>query len=237
MSAEAAHFGLLSQTSPGSGMLNAMPRVVATLVTPWESDAVVVRLTAQIVRRHATTAEIVADAVVDLGRLMQRIQDRLERGEWGRWLDSAIPLTPRTIRNYLALAAWADAHPADFDRFRHLGPSKLYMLAAAPRPVIAALKARKWHAVPGSAQPKTLDIMLKQDLGHVIAGLTGHPAPTTAPVSITGVMRQYEKGVSRLEDTTALLIEHRTEVDREQAAAVHAQLRDMVQALGRAFRL
>jgi len=215
-----------------------MPRVAATVVTPWESDPVVERLTNEIAQLHTSTARKLVDALVQLGRLMQRVKTRLDHGEWARWVDTAVPLNVRTIGNYMALAEWATAHPADLDRFRELGPSKLYRLAAAPRPVVAKLKARKRHSIPGHDAPKTLAVMSTIELGRLIADLTpGRATPPVKPISIRAVVGDSQRRIASLQESAAALIKRRREVDPEDAAAMHADLLALTNSLARAFRL
>ncbi len=215
-----------------------MPRLAATVVTPWERDAIVVRLTKEIERLHASAARTVAEAVLQVGRRMQRIRKRLDHGEWERWVDEATPWTARTVRNYLALTQWASERPAEFEQFRHLGASKLYQLAAAPRPVLAQLKARKKHAVPDRDKPRTLELMTNVELGRVIGDLTGRePPPPVAEVSIKVVVGACARGVDKLQDATAVLVQRRDEVDADEVVEIHTALVEMTRTLGRAFRL
>jgi hypothetical protein len=199
---------------------------------------VVVRLTDEITRLQASAARKVADAVLQIGRRMERIRERLAHGEWERWVEDATPWSLRTVVNYLGLARWATEHPADFDRFRQLGPSKLYQLAAAPSPVIAKLKARKRHRVPDRDEPRTLELMTTADLSRVIGDLVGRaPPPDVEPVSIKTIVGGYRRGLDKLQDGTTTLVNRSDEVDRDDAAAMHGELVKMAKQLARAFRL
>ena len=69
--------------------------------------------------------------VVAMGERMATVRDLLPRGEWRRWIDEALPFTPRTVGNYIMLAQWHEERPQDIERLAHLGPTKLYLLRPA----------------------------------------------------------------------------------------------------------
>ncbi len=116
-----------SRTAPAR--TRRLIRPAAHPTTGWESDSRVVTLTRQINALQAETAERVVDAVVEIGGRMAEVRGRLPHGQWHHWVEEAVPFTPRTVSNYMALAAWAEANPRELERLAWLGPSKLYLLA------------------------------------------------------------------------------------------------------------
>ena len=71
------------------------------------------------------------------------MQRRLERGAWIEWIEDELPFAIRSAQSYLALATWADAHRDDYQRLRHLGPSKLYLLVGLESSHLRKLVVRR----------------------------------------------------------------------------------------------
>jgi hypothetical protein len=92
-----------------------------------------------------TEAQLVADeikkrmrgAVIEVGVALARIKDRLEHGQFGKWLVAEFGMTERTAQNYMSAAALA----SKCETVSVLRPKTLYLLAApaTPEPVRQAV--------------------------------------------------------------------------------------------------
>ena len=142
----------------------------------WRADRHVVRLTEQILEAHAkATARLVA-AIAEIGGRMARVRARLSDAQWNAWV-SDLPLHPRTIANYMALADFAGRAPQQFERFGHLGPAKLYVLAAGNPDKVRRLKIDARMAIPGGGERKKIGDMTSTELRRVVGDFTTRPTP------------------------------------------------------------
>jgi hypothetical protein len=194
----------------------------------WRRDGTVVRLTERILKLDTQCKlERVAKAV-KIGALLAEIRERLPPGAWSGWLDEAVPYAHRTALFYIDLEALSRAHPEDFVRFRHLGPTKLHRLLSQPARIRRHIRERVRLRIPGSDEPKPLDILTLHELDLVIRDL----APTPLPANPIGkVMTAYAGRLDQLDEKTDVLIARAHEVDREEARALRDRLRSLAEKL------
>ena len=145
----------------------------------WRSDARAVALTDQITRLHGKLVDTMTKTVVEIGRRMTQIHDRLAHGQWNRWVEQSTLFERRTIDNYMRMFRFSRDEPRQFARFAHLGPSKLYVLASADIARVAKLKVREAIAIPGGGGRKTIDDMTVRELSRVVGDLA--PVPHDEP--------------------------------------------------------
>jgi hypothetical protein len=83
----------------------------------------------------------VEDAL-EIGREALRISRALPHGDIGRWLKATFgERRARTIYNWIGMAAYAEAHPEEFESFSILDLSAVYLLTApkTPRTAVEAI--------------------------------------------------------------------------------------------------
>ena len=201
----------------------------------WRTDARVVRLTEQINRVQRQTAERVVDAVIEIGRRMAEVRERLDHGQWRAWATEAVPFTTRTIANYTALAGWSDASPDEVERLAHLGPTKLYLLAGLPARARRRLTSSRPHTLPDGRR-KTIAIMTVAELAELVAGERGLAiAPRRPPIDrVLGRMRHRIAGLEAIADE---LVRRRAEVDGDEALELRNELVELVEAIDQGFGL
>ena len=202
---------------------------------PWQSDARVVRLTAQIKTLQHAAATTVVKTIVQIGDRLQQIHDRLSRGQWQRWCATEVPWSKSTIANYLALSKWAAAHPAEVSRLQHLGPTKLYMLMPLTAVRRRKLTGRAALAIPGRPDKKTIDTMTVAELGRVIGDDLHTPPLPRVPIG--KMVQSLQHKVAGLDASAELLIARADEVDADDAAALHAAVVAIADELAAAFGL
>jgi hypothetical protein len=107
--------------------------VRAELVTATEPlDArEVVRLTARFLELKREAFRSLVDRAIELGELLLEGKGVL-RGHYMRWLRERLGIEHQTGENYVHLARLAHDSPAIIQRWKELGPSKLYRLARLP---------------------------------------------------------------------------------------------------------
>ena len=149
-------------------MVVARPRAPAP--GNWRRDSEVGRQTKAILATYAKAATQGADAVVAIGRRMRKVRDRLDHGKWLDWIEHATPLSLRSVHNYIGLTDWADAHPEQYDRFKQLGPTKLYLLADLEPRHLATFASKRPIPIPGGGS-KVLELLTAEELGRVVGGL------------------------------------------------------------------
>lgn len=202
------------------------------VVTPWTRVAAVVRLTSSILRTHRATSRANAKATIALGRQLAKVQAALETGQWLEWVDEAVPFTPRTVQNYLALAAWADREPAQLARFGHLGPSKLYRIASLGFAARDKLKVGEPIRIPGAGR-KLLEVMTVAELDRVIGKLA--PPVALPPPPIDKLVKGYRKKLAALGALNHQLVQLETHADPHVMNELAAELRGLAQEIEAAF--
>lgn len=150
--------------------------VAGEVVGSWRDDRRVVRLTDQILDLHAKATARMVTAIIEIGRRMARVEERLSPDEWKRWV-SDLRLHPRTIGNYIALAEFSDRAPTQVQRFGHLGPTKLYVLAGGKSDKVRRLKIDVPISIPGGGGRKTVGDMTTTELRRVVGDFTANRTP------------------------------------------------------------
>ena len=135
--------------------------------TPWEQRPEVVHLTQQVLRLQAVTASTVVTSLIAIGEAIGEIRDALPHGQWERWRDEAVPFSAQTIANYMGLARWAEARPAEVEKLSPLGPSKLYLLIPLAPAVRRKLLRRRTHDLPDGSR-KSLELMTVTEVARLI---------------------------------------------------------------------
>jgi hypothetical protein len=221
--------------SRGSGSVavsvGRRPAVRGEVVTPWRSVAVVVRRTRSILRAHAEAGTATAKAAVEIGRQLTHVREALEPGQWLAWVEEAVPFGPRTVQNYLALAAWSERETQAFERLHHLGLSKLYSLASLPRDLLGKLKIDEPIRVPGAGE-KTIEVMTIAELDRALGVLATPPVPRARAAQ---VVQAYRFRLAGLRELNAQLVKQKGAVDRGVASELVAELLGLVQELEQAF--
>ena len=149
---------------------------------------------------------------VAVGRLLAEARDRVEHGQWEAWVEATLPYAPRTARQYIAVARFADDNPAELRRLQHLGLTKLLRLIAAPE-VRPQLSLRTAIAIPGTVLAKPIAAMTVGELDKVIEGFAS-TAPAEA-IPIEQVVRTLRHRVAAVDAWTDTLLERADEVDAE----------------------
>jgi hypothetical protein len=73
--------------------------------------------------------------IISVGNKLRAVSERLEHGEFGKWIDAEFSMTQRTAQNYMRAAEWAaDKH----ETISHLPPATVYLLAAPSTPAAAS---------------------------------------------------------------------------------------------------
>jgi hypothetical protein len=196
-------------------------------MTDWRRDTVVVRLTTKVHDLVAAAARRSADAVATIGQHLAKIRERLPHGQWLAWIADNAPFSHSTAANYIELAQWSLRAPAEFARLRHLGPGKLYVLAAVPPQRVRALKPGKLLAIPGSLRRKTIEHMTKLELFSLVGNLALPPAPVVPIEKVVQGMRFKMAALGVAADT---MIGRAKEVDRTVVREIQEEL---VAVLGR----
>jgi hypothetical protein len=87
----------------------------------------------QAARIRSRTKEATA-AIIEIGRDLIAVQDHLEHGQFGAWVEAECGFTDRTARNYMRAAEFAEDKS---EIVSVLEPSAVYMLAAKSTPSAA----------------------------------------------------------------------------------------------------
>lgn len=201
------------------------------IVTPRQNVPAVVRLTTSILRTHRAVSTSTAKAAIDIGRQLAHVHARLERGQWLQWIREAVPFTPRTVQNYLALAEWADREPDHLARFGHLGPSKLYRIASLSTAARNKLKVDTPIPIAGGGR-KLLDVMTVAELDRAIGDVATPPVVRAPVEKIVQGYRTRLAGLGALHDQ---LVKHKRDVDRGLAKELIAERHGLAQTLEAAF--
>lgn len=201
----------------------------------WQSDARVVALTRQINTLQRDAAERVVNAVVAIGGRIAEVRARLPHGQWQHWVAEAVPFTARTVTNYMALAAWAEARPQEVERLAWLGPSKLYLLAGLPLASRRRLTSSRAFTF-ADGREKTVGMMTVPEFIEAIVEERGLAiAPARPPIGrVLGKMRHRIAG---LEAIVEELGRRRAEVGEQEALEMRNELVELVEALDGAFGL
>jgi hypothetical protein len=195
------------------------------------------QLTTEILTLHETAERDYAETTVELGRRLRQAQELLEYGAWLAWLRDQVPFTPRSANNYMRLSEWAEEHPADFARFKHLGLSKLYAIMRLDWRGLRLLRTKKLHELGSGGRPLSIERMSVPQFYELAAELGGAPE---RDAKIEYVLRGFRQRVSRLESAADGLVARRREVGQVDVERV-VQLRDsLLRAAGlleKAFEL
>jgi hypothetical protein len=199
------------------------PVVTGEVVARWRDDPQVVRLTRQVIRIHTETTRKLVEAIVEIGGRLSEIRTRLAHGEWLTWLDDEeIPIQRRTVSNYITLFEWSQHAKRQFNRFAHLGPAKLYILAAGDADQVKALKVRDKVPIPGTGTRKTIGDMTTGELKKVVGGFA---TPPTRRPPIGQLVQAAVFGIAGIEADTDALEQRADEVPAGTGPQIAAKLR------------
>ena len=218
----------------------ARPRKTGLTVTSelvpdrWQDHRRVVKLTGEIIRLHERVARQLVEAVIAIGGRMAEIHEALPHGQWERWVAEAVPLTSRTIANYMRLAQWAQTRPRDIERLAHLGATKLYLLAPLEPGVRRRLTGRTPVPIPGGREAKTIDVMTVGELRKVVAGPDAFTSGGRR-VPIGKLIDSIEYEIAGLDARMDLLIGRADEVEPETVVELRDRLVTMVEELEEGF--
>ena len=209
-----------------------MPRsgsgIAVGALVDWRRDATVVRLTERVLKLDTQDKlERVAKAV-QIGALLAAVRERLPAGAWSAWVDEAVPYAHRTALVYIELDELRQAHPEDFARFRHLGPTKLHLLLSQPAPTRRHIRERVRLRIPGTDVLKPLDLVTVRELDAIIRDLAPLPRPTNP---IRPVLTAYAGRLEQLDTKTDMLIARADEIDRDEARALRDRMRAILDKL------
>src|SRR5688572_16867597 len=182
---------------------------------PWREVPKVVRATAAILRTHRSASTTNTDSAIAMGSEIATIRATLEPGEFEAWAREAVPFTSRTARNYIALADFAAREPNELRRLAHLGPSKLYRLAALP-------------PTPRTDEEKPIETMTVPELARVVGGLITPPVPKRP---IKKLLQSYTYRLAGLDALTDQLIARAREVPAGEASELIAELHGLTESL------
>ncbi len=222
--------------APMSRARTSLPAAQPGPDVPWERRPQVVALTRQVLRLQQVTASTVVESIVAIGDAILEIREELPHGQWERWRKEAVPFAAQTIANYMALARWAEARPAEVEKLAHLGPSKLYLLLPLESAVRRKLTSKRAHVLPGGAK-KTIDVMTVAELGQVIAAGPRALAASEPARPIREVVRRIRHRIAGLDAMTEALTQRHAEVEPEVAQELHTSLLELADAVGEAFGL
>lgn len=207
---------------------------LAASSTGWRADARVIALTEQINRTQRRAAEHVVDAIVQIGRRMAEVRQRLDHGDWETWVREAVPYTSRTVTNYTTLAAWSAERPRELERLAHLGPTKLYMLAGLTAQQRRRLTSGVLSLPDGGAKP--IALLTVAELASVIGVERGLAiAPARPPID--RVLTKMRHRIAGLEAIADELMRRRREVDEAEALELRNELVELVDSIDRGFGL
>ena len=190
------------------------------------------RLTTAILAAHERASSREVDDVVAIGRQIAQVKRLLGHGEFLAWAREAVPLGERTIQRFVMLADFADRHPDDLRRLAHLGPAKLYRLAALPPGARRKLKLRTPIPIPGSHIPKTVEVMTTRELDRVIGGLATPPVPKTP---IDEIVQSFRLRLAGLGTLAGELRARARQVDRGVVGELVAELYGLAEGLEATF--
>jgi hypothetical protein len=220
----------MARPARSTSLARPRPIVAGTVVRPWRDIPAVVTATESILRTHAATGRATTKAVLAIGRQIAKVRAQLPEGEFVRWAREGVPFDVRTAQNYLGLAAWAESEPETVKSLAHLGPSKLYRIAALP-------PARRRKFVPGvmlripGGPKKTLELATVAELDRAIGGLI----PAAPPPAVDKIVVAYRHRVASLGALTDQLVAHAAEVDPHVAHELLAEVQAIAHALDDAF--
>ncbi len=199
-----------------------------------ETDRELRRLTAEIRQLQNTALRDLAESIVEIGRRLIIVREKLPHGAWLAWLAAEMPFSDSAALNYMKLADWARDHPGAFQTWKHLGPTKLYALETLNGRARRVLREHKSYGVPGTDRTRTLERMSVADFYLLIAKMRGD-LPTEPPIA--RIVDSHRRRIRGLVGTTEALIERKSEVDRDDAREFRDALAAAVRRLERAFRL
>lgn len=198
---------------------------------PWREVPAATRATAAILRTFEQTARTNTRAVLTIARRISTVREALAPAEFDRWVRDALPITLRTVTNYLGLLQWSQRDPERFETLAHLGPTKLYRLAVLPARRLRRFTPGKLIAI-GDDRRKRLEELTVVELDRAIGGLETPPVPQPP---IGKVVAGFRHKVAGLQATADNLIARADDVDTDDAEALLDDLRDLVAKLSAAF--
>jgi hypothetical protein len=142
------------------------------------------------------------------------------------WLDDNAPFSRSTATNYMGLAAWARRAPAQYRRLRHLGPTKLYVLASVEPQRVVALRPGRLVAIPNSPRRRTIESMSVAELASVVGNLL--PGPAAPKVPIEKVVKTVRFKVAALGAAAEVMESRKDEVDEDAVRQIRDELLEVL---------
>ena len=227
--------------APGTGLTRPRlptlpPRATAEPTRPptRRTETACDKAARDIVRTLRNARGILADAHVEAGNKLTECRAKLQERSWYAWIDQKLPFTQRTAFNYIALANWAAEHSADYQRWRHLGPTKLYALAALPPRLLTRVRNRNSHTVPATGERKTLEELSVRELWDVLRAMTDTDA---TPPELAQFLSSFRRRLTGLTGAVVVLLGYRRDLDPDTAADLHADLQEAADQIADAFGL
>jgi hypothetical protein len=210
------------------------PRALARRSLPaevidWKTDREIARITGEILSIEAEGARKSAESLVQIGRRIAAVQQRLPYGQWTEWVDDRLPYTPRTAERYIALHEWSQLEPAEFHRLKHLGPAKLYVIMALPEPRRRGLVPAKTITYRGTK--KTLATLTRDEMLDLF-GFKASPAPD---IAIEKVVQGARIRIAKLDTFVDMMIKRKLEVVAKHSKKVRHEVRAVLEKLDHAF--
>jgi hypothetical protein len=181
-----------------------------------DAPEVVVGLTEryQELRRQAFRDAV--DLTIELGQIVIDVHARLREG-FGAWLDE-VGTTERTARNYVALARLAAEAPGIVQRWKELGPSKLYKVATLPAPA----RSKVLRKADGEKLLKATD----EEFAAIVAPYSTQGRRVTAEMRAHGMRMKVQAWAQQVKSARLSGIE-----DAAKKAELRAEIASLVRAL------
>ncbi|WP_336489579.1 DUF3102 domain-containing protein [Methylobacterium nigriterrae] len=138
--------------------MNMMQRIEAQLLAPFDYGQLEPEVAQEARSVAARYRSRVQAYVIDTGRDLLAMKERLDHGQFLSWVKAEMGLTPRTAQNFMQAAAQL-GHKCEI--VSHLPPTTLYRLAASSTPahvredIVRRLEAHE------SLPPKTIEAMVE----------------------------------------------------------------------------
>ena len=199
-----------------------------------EPDALVVQWTREITERVRELGRRDVEGRVAVGRLFADVKRRLGHGAFGAWVERDVPVDVRTVQRHMSLAKWADEDPATYQAYRHLGATKLYLIARQPADVRKRLFGRKIHRVPERGTSGTLEQLANVDFFKLVMSFRKRGAvPTPAEVA----RKRFQQAVRALDDRADDLVEHAAAIDLDTVKKWRAAILRTAKQLAKVFEM
>jgi len=171
-----------------------------------------------------------ADTRSAIGKLLSEAQASLAHGDWLTFIAEQTPYTQRSASRYMILHRFSVDQPVRYHDLRHLGASKLYLIASLDDGAQRDLLKRQTHVVPGHKRRLRLEEMTYQELLQLLFRKQLEEAAGAA-------VKSFDRRIKRLGRATRQLLDHSGAVDQDEARAWCEALREAADLLAEAFDL